>query len=290
MRICCAGEVMIELAARDGLYQRGVAGDSFNTAVYLARAGLAVSYLTRLGDDPASADILALLDREGIDTGSVVRCPGRRPGLYMIDNDADGERFFSYWRDNSPARELFDAPLELPGIDLFYFTGITLAVTREGIANLLTLLRDLHDRGCRIVFDPNYRPALWPGPEQARQDMARVLPLCHTVLPTLEDETALWGSDSIEACRDHYAGFGVQELVIKGPDLTTHALVEGIEVISRAEPVRAVDTTGAGDAYNAGYLAARLQGGDVEQAVHAAQALSAQVVQHRGAILPANED
>lgn len=283
---------MVEMAAtgQDGLYQRGIAGDSYNTAVYLARAGCEVSYLTHLGDDAGSDAIVAAMAAEGLDTACVTRVPGRRPGLYLIDNDASGERFFSYWRDHAPVRQLFDAPVALPPLDAFYFTGITLAVTRSGSANLLDLLAALRRRGTRIVFDPNYRAHLWDNPDQARALLERVLPLVDIALPTLEDETALWGITDVDACAVHFGERGVGEVVIKGPALTSH-VYEGpvLRAQRRAKPVDAIDTTGAGDAFNAGYLALRLNGGTAAQALDNAQQLAARVVQQRGAILPREE-
>ena len=288
MRICCAGEVMVELACAQSsdAYTRGFAGDSYNTAVYLARAGHAVDYLTRLGDDPLSDEIMTTLQAEGIGTERITRCVGRQPGLYLIDNDASGERRFTYWRDQSPAREMFDAPVARFDCDLLYFTGITLAITRSGQAHFLALLEDLAQRDCRIVFDPNYRPQLWDGTEQARSCISRVLPFCHTVLPTLEDETALWGLNTVAAVDALYRDMGVEERVIKGEALTTHVFANDTHFSQQAAAVNALDTTGAGDSFNAGYLTARLRGDSIPDAVTAAQTLSAQVVQQRGAILP----
>ena len=157
---------MVELApeGRQGLYRCDIAGDTFNTAVYLAQAGHTVSYLTRLGDDIHSANIESRLEAEGIATDLVVRCPGRQPGLYVIDNDESGERQFSYWREHAPAREMFEQLPHLTGVDAFYFSGITLAITRDGNDNLLTLLQQIREFGGQIIFDPNYRPALWESP------------------------------------------------------------------------------------------------------------------------------
>ena len=292
MRICCAGEVMVEMAARGdtGLYRQGIAGDTFNTAVYLSRAGLPVHYLTHLGDDAISTDIVASMRSEGIATDLVTRCPGRQPGLYVINNDQAGERVFSYWREHSPARELFDQPIRLEGFTVFYFTGITLAVTRSGLRNLRDLLQELRANGCLIAFDPNFRPRLWRNVEQAREHYASILPLCDLLLPTLEDETALWGIEQADSCRDHYLDYGIGELIIKGQALTTYAY-RGTEVlVQQASPVRAIDTTAAGDAFNAGYLATRIGGGSLTQSVTAAQSLAAEVVQYSGAIIPRTAD
>lgn len=291
MRICCAGEVMVEMSAMDdgGLYRRGVAGDSFNTAVYLARAGCAVSYLTRLGDDAYSDEILDRLTQEGIGTDWVTRCAGRQPGLYVIDNDADGERQFSYWRDHAPARELFDASaraLQLEGFDVFYFTGITLAVTCADHHNLVTLLARLQGEGCRIVFDPNYRPRLWDSVGQAREASRAILANCDMVMTTLGDDRALWGEGSVEDVQAFYREQGVREIVLRDDALKAFVMAEDEQHQLQAEKVSAVDTTGAGDAFNAAYLAHRLAGDDPASALAQAQALAARVVQHHGAILP----
>jgi 2-dehydro-3-deoxygluconokinase len=288
MRICCAGEVMVEMVptGQAAKYCQGAAGDSFNTAIYLARAGLEVEYLTRIGDDALSDTIIARARLEGIGDSLMERCAGRQPGLYLIANDESGEREFSYWRDQSPARELFDQVPALPELDAFYFTGITLAVSRSGLDNLVTVLENLRENGATIVFDPNFRPRLWRDRQQAQEHYDKVLPLCDMVLPTLEDEAALWGTGSVEDCRAFYAALQTRELVIKGGALKTHVFSAEGEFSQQAQTVKAIDTTGAGDAFNAGYLSRRLSGHSIEESVCAAQQLSAIVVQHRGAIAP----
>ncbi len=288
IKICCAGEVMVELARVDGssLYRQGLAGDSFNTAVYLARAGLQVEYLTRLGTDAFSDAILEQLGLEGIDSGRITRVAGTNPGLYIISNDEDGERHFSYWREHSPARQLFDWPLCLGDINAFYFTGITLAVTRSGLANLQALLVEMREHDVKIIFDPNYRASLWDSRKQAQEYYRAVLPMCDMVMPTLEDETALWGIDNAEDCSQFYSEYGVSELVVKGPQLVAHVFAADEHLIRQATEVVAVDATGAGDAFNAGYLAERLRGEPPGAALISAQQLAAQVVRHRGAVIP----
>src|SRR5258707_2128696 len=92
-RVACIGECMIELKqAGSGLFSRGYGGDTLNTAVYLARLGAGVDYITALGDDPLSDEMIARWAAEGVGTGLVVRLRGKLPGLYMIQTDVQGER------------------------------------------------------------------------------------------------------------------------------------------------------------------------------------------------------
>ena len=110
-RVVAIGEVMVELArGSDGRFGMACGGDTFNTAVYLARAGIDVSYATALGDDPYSDGIVSMAAAEGIETDLMLRVPGRLPGLYLIETDPKGERRFRYWRGKAPARELFELP------------------------------------------------------------------------------------------------------------------------------------------------------------------------------------
>ena len=110
-RVVAIGEVMVEMArGNDGRFGMACGGDTFNTAVYLARAGIDVAYATALGDDPYSDGIVAMAAAEGVKTDLMLRVPGRLPGLYMIETDDKGERRFRYWRDEAPARELFELP------------------------------------------------------------------------------------------------------------------------------------------------------------------------------------
>ena len=120
-RVACIGECMIELSELgDGRLSRTHGGDTLNTAVYLARLGVEVDYITALGDDPFSDDMLAGWRREGVGTAHVLRLPGRLPGLYLIRRDARGERSFFYWRDSGTGARAVRSTgntLGHPGVD-----------------------------------------------------------------------------------------------------------------------------------------------------------------------------
>jgi len=156
MRLAAIGECMLELRHREpALLELGFAGDSFNTALYLARLNpperLAVDYLTALGDDPYSDAMLAAWREEGIGIDRVARLPGRLPGLYLIRTDERGERRFFYYRSAAAARALFGdgatKPLlaVLPEYDVLYFTAVTLSIlgaeARAALQDALTAAR-----------------------------------------------------------------------------------------------------------------------------------------------------
>src|SRR5882757_7159792 len=134
-KVACIGECMIELKqAERGLYSRGFGGDTLNTAVYLARLGTEVDYITALGDDPLSDEIIAGWTGEGVGTSRVARLKGKLPGLYMIQTDEFGDRRFFHWRENSAARSLMDLPEtdeildSLAAYDVVYLSAITLSI------------------------------------------------------------------------------------------------------------------------------------------------------------------
>jgi len=296
-RIAAIGECMLELSAAglpesDGRTLRlAFGGDTLNTAVYLARLGVASSYVTALGDDAHSEWMLGCWRDEGVDTSMVHRVPGRVPGLYMIDTDADGERYFSYWRGEAPARELFDDPQrvakleeQLAGVSTVYLSGITLSLYSPAAReHLFAMLQRLRGRGARVGFDGNYRPAGWPARDQAREAFTRACAVADIVLPTFEDEQLLFGD---RAPGDTLERIAAPEIVLKQGASGCLVASQGEAEIVPALPVaKPVDTTAAGDSFNAAYLAARSRDLPATSAARWGHALAATVIQHRGAII-----
>ncbi len=294
--ILSIGECMVEFAREsDGRYGLRYGGDTLNAGVYAARAGAAVGYATALGKDPYSDGIAALCADENINTDNILRADGRMPGLYLIETDGKGERSFWYWRDRSPARELFELAgherivTAMTGAKLIYFSGITLSLyAREALTRFFGALGQARDAGARIVFDGNYRPRGW-GADTARAQavFARFLPLVDIALPTYDDEVMLWSDASPEATLARLHAAGVGEVVLKlGPDgalVSTGGEARAVPVPERVTPV---DTTAAGDSFNGAYLAARLRGEAAEAAALAGHRMAAHVIRHRGAIVP----
>jgi 2-dehydro-3-deoxygluconokinase len=295
-RIVSIGEVMIEMArGQDGRFSQACGGDTFNTAVYLARRGLPVSYATALGDDIYSDRIIALAAAEGIATDLIVRVPGRLPGLYLIETDTKGERTFHYWRDNAPARELFELPdwgrvaESIIGARIVYFSGITLSIySNQGLGRFLALLELARKAGTKVVFDGNYRPRAWKGDVQrTRTVFMEALKRVDIALPTYDDEALLWGDPSPDATIERLQAFGIGEIAIKnGPNSALIAAGGHKEFVPVPDVVVPVDTTAAGDSFNAGYMAARLANENPGDAAIAGHKLACEVIRHRGAIMP----
>jgi 2-dehydro-3-deoxygluconokinase len=272
-------------------------GDTFNTAAYLARlAGdsIAVDYVTALGDDPYSAAMRAAIAEEGVGTGLIAALPGRLPGLYTIRVDPKGERSFHYWRREAAARAMFDGAqgeslvAALCAYDWLYVSGITLSILDEPARErLFTLLAQARARGARVAFDTNFRPRGWPDRDVARATMTRALGLTDIALPTFPDEAALFGDVDPDATVARMAALGVPEIVVKnGPDPVRLRSSAGDESVACPPVAEIVDTTAAGDAFNAAYLAARIGGATARDAARAGARLAGAVIGHRGAVIP----
>ncbi len=297
--VALIGECMIELREMfDGQLTRGYGGDVLNTAVYMSRLlgeAADVRFTTVLGDDPFSEEMIAAWRHEGVVCDTVGRKPGSNAGLYFVKTDQTGERTFYYWRHHAPARDLMDAQwTELRDLAFrsswIYLTGISLAILDDaGRTALSAALAEAKERGAKIVFDGNYRPSLWSDPQAAKYWYERFWPLCSLALAGAEDEVAVFADASPEASIERLHGYGIDEVVVKrGSDAVLVSHGGDVEAIEAQAVADILDTTAAGDSFNAAYLDGRIRGRDPGAAAAAGAALAAVVIQHPGAIIPAS--
>ena len=287
--LLCIGEAMAEL--RRGQDQSGFvvgfAGDTYNTAVYAKRSlGVArrVGFMSRIGLDPLSDGMLAAAAAEGLDTGAITRDEQQNIGIYAVATDEVGERSFHYWRNQSAAKKLDTT--ELVPARVIYLSGITLAIlSPERRRALLQALGALKGT-CEIAFDSNYRPKLWESRDAARAVTEEMWDLADLAFPSVDDEMDLFGDDSEAAVQKRFAQGTFASCTLKrgerGPLSLTNP--EPAQEFPKAQAV--VDTTAAGDSFNGGFLAARLQGKSEADCLRAGHALAAYVVTMPGAIVP----
>jgi 2-dehydro-3-deoxygluconokinase len=294
-QVACIGECMIELTQGAGnQLRRGFGGDTLNTAVYLARLGMRVDYVTALGDDPFSDELMAAWQSEGVGTARVLRIPGKMPGLYAIRTDAAGERSFYYWRDSAAARALLDQPESdalldaLKTYDLIYLSGITLSLfSEDGRNRLVAALKNARETGSRIAFDTNFRARGWPVLEVAKRAYQAMRDISDIVLASTEDLAPLYGERPPAELLDLLAA---DEAILKLAEPACVVRSSGTDRTVKAGLVAmVVDTTAAGDSFSAAYLAARLRGLSPLEAAEAGHGLAGAVVAHRGAIIPRSE-
>jgi len=295
MRILAIGECMVELAPlpESGTFRMGFAGDTFNTAWYLRRhlpADWRVDYLTAVGTDAVSGRMVGMFRDAGIGTDHVARLPDRTVGLYLIEL-ANGERSFSYWRGQSAARALAADPgrlsTALKGATLAYLSGITLAILpEEDRARLLAALSEFRAAGGLVAFDPNLRPRLWPSPQAMTRAVMQAAEVSDIALPSFEDEATFFADTDPAATLWRYQRAGAATVIVKngsGTILAADADASCTHVPAPAADV--VDTTAAGDSFNAGFLAARLTGASLAAAIESGARLAVRVIAARGALV-----
>ncbi|MDB4111629.1 sugar kinase [Yoonia sp.] len=296
--VVTVGEAMIEMATvGEGLYRRAFAGDTFNTAWHMAQVlenKANIGFVTRVGQDDLSHSFLTEAAADGLDVSGISRDPVRTMGLYLISLKGV-ERSFAYWRDTSAARLLADDETALAnafqGAGLIHLSGITLAILSPSArVSLIKALAQARRNGAVVSFDPNIRPRLWSSHEEITQTVQRVLDVTDIALPSFDDEATFWKDATPHATVTRFVDAGVREVVVKNGDQPLSWYSGGQRAEVATPVVQGIcDTTGAGDAFNAGYLAARLLGQAPSNAVLQGQRMSGEVICHFGARIPKSE-
>ena len=299
------GECMIELrpastldssinSASSSILKQSFAGDVLNTAVYLKRTfpELNANFISAVGKDKFSTEMLHFFQTEHIGCDFVFQSEHKVPGLYAIETDDTGERTFTYWRENSAAKEVMsfiDTTVieSLSQSDMFFFSGISLAVIHAKDRPLFwQMVTTLKEAGVRIVFDPNYRARMWDTPEQAKEQFEKAFSLADVALPGVDDFQQLYGADTSDEVYEFCRTFDFKELVIKNGESNILCYADDQVYQFNIIPVTdVVDTTSAGDSFNGAYLGARATGLNISHAVEIASKAAGFVIQHQGAIV-----
>lgn len=289
------GECMIELMkSSSNTMIQSFAGDVFNTAVYLKRTfpDMKVQLVTAVGKDQFSLDMMQYFQKENIETDFVFESDTKIPGLYSIQVDGQGERSFTYWRENSAARQVMQfidnaVVNQLAKGDVFFFSGISLAVIDpDARTDFWAMIEKLKAAGVSIVFDPNYRARMWDSQSQAKAQFEQAFSYADILLPGVDDFEQLYGLSSSEAVYNFCKPYQFKELVIKNGEAGIFCYADELAYHFPITPIKnVIDTTSAGDSFNGVYLGARTTGFTLSEAIELAAKAAGFVIQHRGAIV-----
>ncbi len=277
------GECMVELYANQSLgvatiLEKSYGGDVLNTLVHASRLGSRTAFISKVGNDPFGLGLLKTWQIEGVDTSQVPLVEGEN-GVYFISLLENGEREFTYRRANSAASQIIPSDLNpnfIASSRLILLSGITQAISSSAAATTLAAAQIAREHGVLVAFDPNYRPKLWAlrgGLEAARAAALELLPLVDVLLPSAPTDLELLSQDQMRIVPVVALKSGAEGVWINQTHVPAHV-------------VQVVDTTGAGDAWNAGFLYFYLQTNDLILAAREAHGVAGRKIQARGAIPP----
>lgn len=287
--VLAIGEAMVEFNQQDPrIYLAGFGGDTSNCVIAAARMGAKTAYLTQLGDDVFGDALIAMWQREGVDTQGVARIAGGETGLYFVTHGAHGHRF-SYRRAGSAASRMNVAALPdglVESARWLHCSGISQAISTSACDTVLEAIARARAAGTLVSYDLNFRPSLWPA-ERALAMARATLAQCDLFFPSIDEVTALTGLTRRDDVIQWSHAQGAQTVVLKlGAQGSLISTAEGVQQQVAPYPVTPIDATGAGDCF-AGALLARLVAGDtLRDATCAANAAAALSTQGYGAVAP----
>jgi 2-dehydro-3-deoxygluconokinase len=292
--VITAGEPMVLFAAQQAgkleqatSFVRATAGAELNVAIGLARLGLRVGYISRLGADSFGRFIESVLDHEGIDRRQVAVDPLHSTGFMLKSRSDDGsDPAIEYFRRGSAASRLHlaDYPRAWCADSRhLHLTGIYVAVSESTRDFVFELARDARATGRSISFDPNLRPSLWRSQADMIETLNHLASLSDSVLPGLAEGRLLTGRDTPEEIASFYLDRGARRVILKlGPQGAYYADAEAQGYVPGRAVRQVLDTVGAGDGFAVGVVSALLEGLPLAAAVARGNAIGARVVQFPG--------
>jgi 2-dehydro-3-deoxygluconokinase len=278
--VVCSGETMALLHTPNGRLRHagrlelGIGGAESNVAIGLARLGIDSGWVSRLGDDEPGELVLSRIRAEGVNVDQVARSPAAT-GLYLRDAPVAGPRVF-YYRAGSAASELAPGSIDaayLDGARFLHISGITPALSDSCREYTHWLIEQARARGVTVSFDINFRAKLWSA-EAAADFVSSILAKIDVLFVSDEEARALWQRDD-DRLLSWLAEQGPNQVLLKCADQGCRALIDDVFLDGAAFAVSTVNTTGAGDAFAAGFIAAQLWEASAPQALRFAQAMGA---------------
>ena len=276
-----------ELSAVDHFIKR-VAGAELNVATGLARLGLKVGWVSRVGNDSFGQFVLDTLKNEGIETAGVT-LDGRYPtGFQLKSKVTDGtDPIVEYFRKGSAASHLsvedFN-PIWFTAARHLHLSGVAAALSASSYALLDHAAGAMKAAGKTISFDPNLRPVLWKSEAEMVEKLNHLAFQADWVLPGVKEGQILTGEKTPEGIADFYLNRGVRAVILKtGADGAWFKTADGEQgAVAAVRVENVVDTVGAGDGFAVGVVSALLEGKTLQQAITRGNIIGSLAIQVQG--------
>jgi 2-dehydro-3-deoxygluconokinase len=260
-------------------FNRKVGGAELNFALGCARLGLASKWVSRLGKDEFGRVIYNFARGEGVDVSEVQLVEGYPTSLNFKEINEDGSGKTFYYRFHSPISTLKADDINeewLEGVDLLHLTGVFLAIDPNNLQIVKKLIELAKAKGIPVSFDPNIRLKLWTI-EDAREAYEEIFPHTDILLTGLDEIRLITGKDSEEDLGRFAAEYSIKDLIIKDGANGSKLYRDGEWIGASGFPVNPVDTVGAGDGFDAGYVYGWLHGFTPDQLLRFANGVGALV-------------
>jgi len=267
-------------------FTRFVAGAEVNFSIGMVRLKHAVTYISKLGDDPFGKQIEEFLQKNGIDTSYITYDAQYFTGMQWKQKVTSGDPHVFSLRRNSAASHMdvsTIAKLNWDGFDHIHLTGIPPALSTGCRQLVYELIKQARGKGISISYDPNLRPGLWPDKKEMAQVVNDLACLADIVIPGISEGKLLTGKEGVQEIANAYHAAGVKTVVIKLGAEGAYTSSEGQQFYTPGFPVtKVVDTVGAGDGFAVGLVSGILEGLSLQEAVRRGTAIGALAVMSPG--------
>ncbi|PYZ95993.1 2-keto-3-deoxygluconate kinase [Alteribacter lacisalsi] len=263
-------------------FDRKAGGAEFNLAIGCARLGLRTTWVSRLGNDEFGRFIRNFARGEGVDTSEVKLVDGYPTSVQFKEVYEGGGGQTFYYRSNSPTSTLTEEAISASifnGGQVLHITGVFMALDKKkNVPIIKKAIRHAKEQGLFISLDPNIRLKLWEK-EEAREALLDILPEVDLLLAGVEEAEILFNSVDPDIIFQKCRALGLTSVVLKDGENGSIGWENGETIISPAvKAQKVVDTVGAGDGFDAGYLYSWLQGWTLEKRLHMANTIGSMVV------------
>ena len=293
INVCSIGEAMIEISnIKNSLYNQSFAGDTLNFCNYLDKKKLNAFFLSAIGKSEINQSLLDFVKSKKISTKYIKQINQFEIGLYLIKNKDNGEKQFFYWRDESAAKHYFNnidflnLYKELKNFDYIYFSGITLSIIHiSKLNNFIKLLKLLKRKKIKIVFDFNIRPSRW-NKKNLNIFLDSVLKFVDICFLSGEDMNYWKNKNNIKSYEQIVRKYKLKHSIFRKNAKFTYVFLNKTRYVFKNKLLKTVvDTSGAGDGFNAAYLSNFIVNNDPVLALKAGSSLGSKIVMKKGAIV-----